>query len=275
MFQHLRKNWFHNDNKNININVDTTNSIIMYDNCKLHYITDDKKIIWFKTSELEELFKPDKFKEPLISSDDLMSWLNSKSKYKVHHFNFQTTLLPLIKQEYNNIDANFYSSNLITDYKNKNVVYIASTDNINSEGHKLYKYGITSRIIERDLKEHKKVFTNFMLLYIKECDNKEVIESLLETELKAKNLWKSEVINKNKYTELFILTEQYTIDDIISILNTLIIHNLPEHIKSYQNKIKELESNHEIEKLKLEIEKIRLTNEQKKLDLELLKQRKR
>ena len=73
---------------------------------------------------------------------------------------------------------------------------------------------------------------------------------------------------------MFTVKEDYTMDNIINMLNKLIDNNPLKSIEEKNNKIKELESNLELEKLKemtkqrgLENEKIKL--EIKKLELEL------
>ena len=81
------------------------------------------------------------------------------------------------------------------------------------------------------------------MIYIKECDNKEVVETLLGLELKAKGLIRTKKINDKTYKELFVTTDIYDIKYVINLLDKLIEDNPLKSNQTRDNKIKELENN--------------------------------
>lgn len=174
--------------------------------------------------------------------------------------------------------GSFYDDNMITPYKDKNVLYLGITDEFidisdaKSEANvfyrrnenkdeesdniketetikRLYKLGISRRIIMRDFDEHKKIFKKFRLIYIIECDNKEIVEGLFKEELRAKNLLKTLMINNKKYVEMFITTEKYSIKYIVNILNALVRDNPLKSIEIRDRMIEKLKSNNDIKKM--------------------------
>ena len=188
-----------------------------------------------------------------------------------------------IPNMFSNIKS-FYNDNMITPFLGKKVVYLGITSNIvinNGIVEYLAKYGKTGCITRRDIEEHRNFFNDFKVVFIRECDNYEDIEKLFELELKALELFRKVEIKGTMCKELFTVKEDYIMDNIINMLNNLIDNNPLKSIKEKNNKIKELESNLELEKLKeitkqreldikqreLENEKIKL--ETKKLELEL------
>ena len=150
----------------------------------------------------------------------------------------------------------FYDDHMITPFIGKNVLYIGMTDNIlESDNIFINNYGLSSRVIDRDFKEHRKKFINFNMIYIRECDNNHVVEKLFKDELKAKKLWRSSKINNSNDTELFITNEIYDIDYIIKLMDTLIDNNPLKSIQERDNLIKQLENNQDfdIQKMTLEL----------------------
>ena len=183
-----------------------------------------------------------------------------------------------IPNMFSNIKS-FYNDHMITPFLGKKVVYLGITSNIvinNGIVEYLAKYGKTGGITRRDIDEHRKFFNDFKVVFIRECDNYEDIEKLFELELKALELYRKVEIKGVMCKELFTVKEDYTMDNIINMLNKLIDNNPLKSIEEKNNKIKELESNLELEKLKemtkqrgLENEKIKLEIELKKLELKL------
>jgi prophage antirepressor-like protein len=166
----------------------------------------------------------------------------------------------------------FYTDNLITEYRDKNVLYIGVTNNLTKDNQLIYKYGNSGKIIQRDFRDHQNTFDNFNMIYIKECDNKDIVEKLFENELKAKKIHILETINNTKQKELFITDDQFDIVYIINILDQLIITNPLKSIEDRDNKIKQLENNNDIN---IELEKYKIDKEfeleKYKLDLEYKK----
>ena len=180
-----------------------------------------------------------------------------------------------IPNMFSNIKS-FYNDHMITQYLGQIVIYLGITYNIvinNGIVEYLAKYGKTGRITMRDIEE-RKFFDNFKVVFIRECDNCEDIEILFELELKALELYRKVEIKGVMCKELFTIKEDFTMDNVINMLNKLIENN---PLKSIEEKnTKELESNLELEKLRemtkqreLENDKIKLEIELKKLELKL------
>ena len=89
----------------------------------------------------------------------------------------------------------FYDDRIITPFIGKNVIV---NDNLFANN-----YALSAIVIDRDFKKHRKNFINFNMVYIRECDNNDVVEKIFENELKAKKLRRSYKINNSNDTELF------------------------------------------------------------------------
>jgi hypothetical protein len=131
-------------------------------------------------------------------------------------------------------DNDFHISKL----DNENVIYIAYIGRINDKH--TFKFGISSRVFERDLLEHRKSFDQFKLIYVKECNNNKKVELLLKKCLKLRNIYINIKINNKHQTELFVINSNHGIIEIKNILDKIIVDN-PSKIEIEQNnKIQEL-----------------------------------
>jgi len=113
----------------------------------------------------------------------------------------------------------FYDDNLLSLYIGKRVIYIGYIGIINGEH--TFKYGISADIISRETK-HKQTYGTFRLVFVQECLNDEVVETLFGNELKARELYRQHRIRYRKRTELFTLSIKYDIESIKSIVLDLI-----------------------------------------------------
>jgi prophage antirepressor-like protein len=145
-----------------------------------------------------------------------------------------------------------YDDIKISDYDNKKVVYIAYVGNYNNE--EIFKYGISSEIFKRDYEQHRKSFDIFTMIYLKDTDNNEEIETLFEQNMKIKKLHRKLTINTKNQTELFTTTTVNTIDNAMKIMDELIDTKKLPAIVDANNKIVLLEQNNEIKKLELQVE---------------------
>lgn len=68
----------------------------------------------------------------------------------------------------------FDDSNMISNYDNKNVLYIGYIGKYDDEP--LYKFGKSSNIYARDYASNKKTLNLFDIVYIAVCDNKDEVE---------------------------------------------------------------------------------------------------
>ena len=79
------------------------------------------------------------------------------------------TILPQIRKKGHYIPESFYKDNLITEYKDKNVLYLGYIGDY--EGLQYYKFGKSGHMLERDYYQHRNNFEMFDLKYVIECDN--------------------------------------------------------------------------------------------------------
>jgi hypothetical protein len=182
--------------------------------------------------------------------------MNQYTKEKLIELeNSNEKLLKMIKEEEININELFWNENSISNFNNKNVVYLAFIGYIN--GIAYYKYGMTKQIYTREFEQHKKTFDTFIMIHIELCDNMIFVENEFKLELKSKDLLKSQEINGRKHIELFITNPQNNIKKIIQMLKDLVQKYPLEIIKKSNDEIKKLKIFHENEKFKLEIEKFK------------------
>ena len=169
--------------------------------------------------------------------------------------------------EKNKQNTMIITENMILSYNGKSVVYVAII------GENKIKFGITNKIIER-VKQHKKNFERFEIVYISICLNNLEIESLLKDYAKENNKLRNQVINDHNYTELIDINENFTIEMVINKINencqiqydyrTLLdkYNTLQGYNEELQDKIKQLEITniHQISKLKNENEYLKNKN---------------
>ena len=114
-------------------------------------------------------------------------------------------------------------TNNLTEVKNKRVIYLGAigvmkllNSNVDTDvkkGEMLFKYGITSREDKR-YKEHNSVIESYVCFHVRKCMRNDDLERDLEDELKRKGLRRHLKIGNNNYTELFVISPNFTIDDI-------------------------------------------------------------
>jgi len=156
-----------------------------------------------------------------------------------------------------------YDNKNITDFDKKNVVYIAYVGNYNNE--EIFKYGKSSGIFKREYEDRRKLFDEFIMLFIGETDNNDVIENFFEQNLKAMNLHRKLTINNKNQVELFTITTTNNLPDVIGLMKDLINKKPLPALVEAKNKIYSLEQNKELKLAEInkdkEIEIMRLKNE--------------
>ena len=290
-----------NEVSNGNMLIDLKNNILRYKN-KDVMIIKIKDDIWFKGKDVAEILEyedtvqtieinvneddkqnydkicklfgnvfhtPPKSQDKktiFINESGLYSLILSSKKPEAKHFKHWITseVLPSIRKYGTYIMPNFYETNLISDYDNKNVIYIGDIGVQNNE--QLYKFGKTSNIFTRDYNQHKKTFDKFDIIHIVECDNKDTVEQLFKKELTSKQLLRDLTINQKKQTELFATTNAYNINSIINMLKELVIKYPLQAIADKDREHKEIILKNEYDKdLLIEREKTK----QKELELKI------
>jgi prophage antirepressor-like protein len=222
----------------------------------------------------------------------IKTWLDdevipSLMKYGYYEMMPQTITLP-----------KFYEENGISKFENKKVVYIGYVGKHGREY--LFKYGISSKIYERDFKQHRQTFTEFEIVHIEETDNNEEIEKRFERDLKSYNIHREIKLNGKKQTELFCVTARKSISMLINHMKTLVRENPLPNLANAQNEIQKRndiitehdkqreermldkkiklesilleKSKQELEKSKQELEKSKQELEKSKQELEKSKQ---
>lgn len=133
----------------------------------------------------------------------------------------------------------------ICDYINKNILYISYIGVYNNE--QLFKFGWTTRAIERLTKEHPKTYDKFEVMYITECNNYAKVEQYFKGFLESRKVYRVQTINNNKQIELFSVNDKFTLETAKQKLDELIEEyklevekdndNLNEKVKSLQSQL--------------------------------------
>jgi hypothetical protein len=105
----------------------------------------------------------------------------------------------------------------------------------------LIKYGLSSRVLDRDVIEHRQTFGDqFKMVHVIETDNNKTVEDIIKQYVKTLNIDVKMVFNGKMRTEMFIATHEFTIEKAIQFINdTVNDHPLPSN-KERDDKIKEL-----------------------------------
>ena len=154
----------------------------------------------------------------------------------------------------------FYDTNNIADYIDLNVTYIGIIGLHN--GGILAKYGMSSRVFERDYNEHKKTFgSQFKIVHVEHTDNNIIVEDMFKKTIQTKNLNIELEFNGKNQKELFLTSDTFTIDDAIQCMHNIANNNQIKAVKDRDDKIKELTYQNDkyiiVEKEKTEQEKER------------------
>jgi prophage antirepressor-like protein len=224
-----------------------------------------KNTIYINESGLYKLI----FKSQLKIAEDFQEWIQDDVLPQIRKTGSYSIQCDNLLESYN--DDIFWNDNSISDYNDKNVIYLGYIGIHNNE--KLYKFGKSEQIYTREFDAHQKTFEIFKMKHIELCDNSTTVEREFKKELKTKNLLRTLEINSKNQTELFTITPQNDINKIIQNLKELVERNPLQTIKDSRYEIEKLKYIHEIEKLNLEIEYLKnnlkeLKDEYKEVKLE-------
>ena len=120
----------------------------------------------------------------------------------------------------------FYDGTAISSFNNKSVMYIGYIGTIKNES--TFKYGLSRKIFKRVHEQHSKSFSRFDLLFVGETDNCENVESLFEKDLKVFHLYRRHTINNKTFTELFTISNKYSIDYLINLVLRIVLPALSQ-----------------------------------------------
>ena len=177
-----------------------------------------------------------------INESGLYSLCFSSKKTEAKKFRQWVTkeVLPSIRKtgSYHKVKL-FYDENEISTFDNKNVIYCGYVGFY--DGEHLYKFGKSIKVFSRDYKQHKLQFDEFEAMFIFECDNKDVVETLIKKELVVKNLIRQKNIKGKLQTELFTTTDLHNFDKIKDLFKKVIAENQLPSLREKDAKIKDLE----------------------------------
>jgi phage anti-repressor protein len=156
---------------------------------------------------------------------------------------------------------------------NTECVYFGTIDNTNEAGEKLIKFGHTNDLATRIL-DHRKKYSNFILVNAFRVQNKVEIENLIKTYPKIKRQVRSiEVNGKNKTEIIAYDATNFTIEKLTKYIKD-IIHSKTYSIDNFNRIMKENEElNNENRLLKEEIQTIKLFLEKRAIEIIELKEK--
>jgi prophage antirepressor-like protein len=135
--------------------------------------------------------------------------------------------------------TSFYEENDISDFHEANVVYLMVIGMY--ESGLLVKFGKSSRIFQREHKEHKRDYGDqIKIVLVLNTDNNDKVEIAFSQSVEAKGLSRKLVFNGKSRDELFVTNEKFKLADVIDLMKKICNqHPLPA-IKECKNEIKEL-----------------------------------
>ena len=177
-------------------------------------------------------------------------------------------------------DELFWNENQIKDFDNKNVNYlgfIGIHDNV-----RLHKFGKSDQILTREFNHHRRMFKDFKMVFVIECDNMTNVEREFKKRLKSIGLLRTANVGGSNQTELFTITDKYTIKVIIEMLRNLVeemplpsVKKIKEENNNLLNEIQLLkeDNNNLLDKIQLlEEENQILLNDSNTDEMQLLKE---
>jgi hypothetical protein len=154
---------------------------------------------------------------------------------------------------------------------NTECIYFGTIDNTNEAGEKLIKFGHTNDLATR-IADHRKKYTNFILMQAFRVQNKVEIENLIKTYPKIKRQIRSLEINGKNKTEIIAYDDtNFTIDKLSKHIKD-IIHSKKYSIDNFNSLMKEneeLENENRILKQQIKRQEMSLT--QKTIEINELK----
>lgn len=155
----------------------------------------------------------------------------------------------------------FYNDNTISKFYEKSTVYLGAIGIY--DGKLLLKWGESDNIFRRDFYEHRVTFgEQFKIFYIVQTDNSRIVEMLFEREIKIRGLNIDLQFNGKMQKEIFVTSDNFSIDNVIEIIDKLVLENPTHSMSKVNTKIKEMELEIELKKLELE-----MMREQNKKDI--------
>jgi len=156
---------------------------------------------------------------------------------------------------------------------NTECIYFGTIDNTNEYGEKLIKFGHTNDLVTR-LIDHRKKYTNFILVNAFRVQNKVEIENLIKTYPKIKRqIRKIEINGKNKTEIIAYDSTIFTIEKLSKHIKD-IIHSKTYSIDNFNRIMKENEElNNENKELKEQLQSSKLLLEKRAIEINELREK--
>jgi hypothetical protein len=122
---------------------------------------------------------------------------------------------------------------------NTECIYVGTIENTNENGEKLIKFGHTNDLSTR-INDHRKNYTNFILVTAFRVQNKVEIEKLIKTHPKIKKQIRNIQVNGKNKTEIIAYDNNFTIDELTKCIKD-IIHSKTYSIDNFNKLLKQNE----------------------------------
>lgn len=142
---------------------------------------------------------------------------------------------------------NYYDTEPISNFLNKNVVYIGYIGEVNDMS--LFKYGNFYNMQLDDEESLRDKYKSFVMVYMVETDNYDLIIKLFEIDLKNYGLYKKVLVGeKKKPVNFFTITETKDVEFFVYHMENLVENNITSTAKKLNDVNKDLNYlNHIIE----------------------------
>jgi hypothetical protein len=198
---------------------------------------------------------------------DLARWCSTKFHVAITQLVRKFLCGELTTKDSKEASKAFHNRILITDYNKKNVIYVGLVDTDEFKGAKV---GYTDDIVRRE-REHKNDIGSFRLIKVYEAINNRQLERVILTECSSLDVRTSAYINGKNQTELIQFKTDFTVDNLIDLIETLIDKTKTQMIEDIRNDVVlecQQEKTRQME-LQLEMERFRKAEYEK---IEMAKQ---
>ncbi|AKI81610.1 BRO-n domain-containing protein [Acanthamoeba castellanii mimivirus] len=185
-----------------------------------------------------------------------------------------TYTMPITESDITKLTKNFYNDNILSEYDNQNVIYLAyvGKHEVVVNGTKkidhVLKFGKTIHISQRDLDEHRKFYETFNIVGIWKTLACDIVEKKIEKNFESNNMLvnlkikgKNTKTEKNK-REHIVLNQINDLDYCLNMIESVINNTKLPQENEYINKIDKLENQNKFLTLQYEssLDKIKNLN---------------
>lgn len=208
----------------------------------------DEKTIFIDECGLFQLVSRSKKKEAI------KLWKQITKEILPELFATGTYTMPITESDITKLTKNFYNDNILSEYDNQNVIYLAyvGKHEVVVNGTKkidhILKFGKTIHISQRDLDEHRKFYETFNIVGIWRTLACDIVEKKIEKNFESNNMLvnlkikgKNTKTEKNK-REHIVLNQINNLDYCLKMIESVIDNTKLPQENEYINKIDKLEN---------------------------------